>query len=166
MVEVEIVEIPPLSSSEESLLEMHSMLNIMNILMGELQLMDMMVGSSSCLTKALEESQSILDSFEDLKAAIAKARAYNDSRALILQGIEDALGRCEKLTPEERQSIQSSCSNIKSALNVLEIRAHEVVARSEHPGEWKDFEIEELRHNFVNFLAAVEKNSRGRYRII
>ena len=43
-VEVEITEIPPLSPGESSLLDMHTLLNVLNVLYGELSLLGLTLG--------------------------------------------------------------------------------------------------------------------------
>ena len=55
---------------------------------------------------------------------------------------------------------------MKSVFAILGVRARELVERVRAPGEWMDHDVEQLTENFTNVLAAIEKNSKGRYRIV
>jgi signal transduction histidine kinase len=57
-------------------------------------------------------------------------------------------------------------ANLGSVFAILEVRAHKILARAKHPERWEEMSIENLRHNFLEVFAAIERNSKGRYRII
>jgi signal transduction histidine kinase len=62
--------------------------------------------------------------------------------------------------------IEESLSNIKSVLNILEVRSHEILARFEEPDKWIAHKTGELKQNLADVFAAIEKNSKGRYFIV
>jgi signal transduction histidine kinase len=70
--------------------------------------------------------------------------------------------------PELRATaeLQESVANIQSVFKVLRVRTAEYLARFPQPDAWVAFDIAKLTDDFLNFFAAVEKNSKGRYRIV
>ncbi|MBW1687446.1 MAG: ATP-binding protein [Deltaproteobacteria bacterium] len=62
--------------------------------------------------------------------------------------------------------VRGSVSNLQSVFAVLDTRTRELLDRVHAPGKWTDHEIKQLTANFTNVLAAIEKNSKGRYRIV
>ncbi|MBI2496700.1 MAG: ATP-binding protein, partial [Opitutae bacterium] len=59
-----------------------------------------------------------------------------------------------------------SLANIHSVFRILEVRAEETLLHAREPGRWIDYGLDELRADFQAVFAAIEKNSKGRYRII
>jgi signal transduction histidine kinase len=54
----------------------------------------------------------------------------------------------------------------QSIFEVFEVRLRELVQRWEKPDEWLPFDIKQFRNDFREFFYSMEKNSRGRYKII
>jgi len=67
---------------------------------------------------------------------------------------------------EDGELFSESLENFESIFDILRIRARELVARSDRPDAWEEFSIPELSHNYMNVFRAIEKNSKGRYRIV
>jgi signal transduction histidine kinase len=75
----------------------------------------------------------------------------------VLESREDAID-----DPDVRDSV----NNLESVFAILDTRARELLDRVYAPGKWTDHGVEQLTANFTNVLAAIEKNSKGRYRIV
>ena len=56
--------------------------------------------------------------------------------------------------------------NLENILSILGIHAREILSRNHEPEKWIPFEVEELYHSLVRFLSALEKNSKGKFRIV
>lgn len=162
--EIEITEIPSLQPGEVSLVEMHSLLNVLNVLHGELTLIGLhLAGDPGLLRQGLAICDRVKASFTDPALALRFAASLAADRQAILDEIAAAAGRHP---PGADAELQESLANIHSVLHVLEVRAEETRARAGEPGRWLAYPIEALRADFLEVFAAIEKNSKGRYRII
>lgn len=165
MKEVEITEIPVLSDGQTSLLNMHSFLNMLNVLHGELQLIGLFLNDDpDLLHSALALSEGMRAELDNPAACLSNARALPEMAASIKQTIADALARYSE--ESGHPDMVESCENIHSVLRLIELRAAELLARAAAPGDWREMSIEEVRKDFHEVFSAIEKNSRGRYRII
>ena len=165
MHEIEITEIPPLKPNEQSLLAMHSLLNVLNVLRGELTLIGLTLAhDDGLLICGLASSDELIASLRDPAASFAAARQVDAHAAAIFTEIETALAA----HPEKRADaeIVESLANLESVFAILRVRARELLARAQHPDQWEEFSVDELRRNFYSAFSAFEKNSHGRFRII
>ncbi len=164
-VEVEIVDIPRLTAGQTSLLNMHSLLNVLNVLHGELTLLGYSLADDpELLRAALDLSEGIKADLVDPSAGLRHAAALPETRRAVERVIAVELER----RPERVRNpeVGESLANIRSVFNVLEVRAREILARAEAPEQWVAVPLDELRADFQEVFAALVKNSRGRYRII
>ncbi len=163
--EQEITAIPPLSPGETSLLNMHSVLNVLNILYGELTLLGLTLADDDWLLRpALELCERFRKDLTDPAASLRQAAALDQTLFTIERTIALELDR--QPGKADDPAVQDSLANIRSVYKVLEVRAREILARAAAPGKWVVMPIEDLRADFRSVFAAIEKNSRGRFRII
>jgi len=163
--EMEITEIPALSPGETSLLNLHSMLNVINVLHGELTLLGFSLADDpELLRPALSQCERFQADLIDPVASLKNAAALQEIIADIERNLALELDR----HPEKKgeAEVQDSLANLHSVFKVLEVRAREILARAKAPDEWVEMSIEDLRADFREIFAAIEKNSHGRYRII
>lgn len=162
--ELEITEIPALSETEASILDMHSLLNIMNILMGELQYLGLELNDLEIFAPSIEILDAIVESFKDRQSALAYVEDIQGVRERILTNLDQALHHYPQAAnlPEVKESVD----NINSVFDVVELRAAQLLARAQNPEAWQEIKIEQLTQNFYAVLKAIEKNSKGRYRIL
>jgi len=164
-VEVEVTEIPPLAAKEQSILEMHSLLNILNVLQGELMIIGLhLADDPDLLRDSLAVCKRVKDSFTDPVRALDFARRVKEEKELVLAEIAAAAVRHQALAGDAET--QESLDNIYSVFRMLEARAQETLTRAAEPDKWIESPLAELRANFAAVFAAIEKNSKGRYRII
>jgi signal transduction histidine kinase len=165
MVEVEITEIPALSPGESSLLDMHSLLNVLNVLYGELSLLGLTLGNDpELLRPALAICERFKADLGNPAASLRQAQAMPETVAAIQRVVAGELDR--QPARKEEPEVRDSLANLLSVFKVLDVRSREILARNRVPGEWVDLPIEDLRTDFREVFAAIEKNSRSRYRII
>jgi signal transduction histidine kinase len=163
--EQEIVEIPPLSPGQSSLLNMHSVLNVLNVLYGELTLLGYtLADDGNLLRPALALCERFQADLTDPSRSLQQAAGLGDTITAIERTIALELDR----RPDKRDdpALQDSLANIRSVFEILAVRARELLARSHSPLAWVDIPIADLRADLRGIFAAIEKNSRGRYRII
>ncbi len=162
--EVEITEPLELTREETALIDMHSVVNIMNVLLNELEYLEDVVGDAEQLQPALDAVQQVhlrLRGSADLEADLDRLLKCED-------GVMGAVHAALEAHPDAADDahVRDSVSNLQSVFAVLDTRARELLDRFRAPGRWTDHDVEQLTANFTNVLAAIEKNSKGRYRIV
>lgn len=163
--ETEITAIPPLSPGETSRLDMHSVLNLLNVLHGELTLLGLhLTDDPELLQPALARCQQFQNDLHDPAAALRQAESHAAMQALINREVAHALA-CHP-GHEADTEVQESRSNIAAVLQVFELRAQEILARAKAPQAWLIMSIDELQADFRQVFSTMEKHSRGRYRIM
>lgn len=163
--EQEIITIPPLDPGQTSLLDMHSVLNVLNVLYGELTVLGLTLADDDALFRpALELCERFQHDLTDSAASLRQAAAIGETIATMERVLVFQLDRHSDMKGDP--AVQDSLANIRTVFKVLEVRAREILARASAPGQWVTMPIEELRKDFVQVFAAIQKNSRGRFRII
>lgn len=163
MKEIEIQRNLNLNEDQTIALESHSFLNIMNILTMELMHLSILAGEEESLNPTIQNAFKIAEilnsseALEQIKGLDKEIERFNHTVARFftkhhkLKDIPDAL--------ESRE-------NIRSVQDILKVRIQELLARLKAPDAWVAHDIEALTNNFAHVFAAIEKNSKGRYRII
>lgn len=163
MDEIEITEIPPLSPGEQSIVDFHSIVNVVNVLNCELIALGLEVADDDCLFReGLAVCDGLVASFHDRALALRLATEVETMEDHVLDELDRKLAG--RPVPGER--IVETMGNIRSVFEILKVRARELLARAAAPERWDLFELERLRRDFVDMFAAIERNSRGRYRIL
>lgn len=162
--EIEITEIDSLLDSDKKLVDLHTVLNIVNVLFGELQLLSCEFPDPQLFTPSLDRCEYILEALYDSSKVVAMVESMAESEKLILDNVQIALA--QYTDKEEISEVQLSIANVRSVFEILEARIRELVNRWQSPNRWLEYEIEPLKQNFVDWLAAIAQNSKGRYRII
>lgn len=163
--EIEITDIPSLSPGETSLLNLHSILNVLNVLHGELVVLGLTLANDPDLLRpGLALCERIQADLVDPAASLRHATSLPTTIAAIEQIIARELDR----RPERKRDAEvvDSLANIRSVFQVFTVRAQEILARAQAPDRWVELPIDELRADFRAVFSAIEKNSHGRYHII
>lgn len=163
MKEIEIQGIPPLSPGEMSQVNLHSILNVLNVLMGQLMITGHEVADDERhFAQGLRAGEQILATLSDPNAAIKIASQMSALR-------ETVLGEFEAKVPahmlHDRETVHAR-ANLRSVFTILEVRAREILARAQRPDQMERLVAARLTENFHTFFAAIERNSHGRYRIV
>lgn len=148
---------------EKTLLDMHSVLNILNVLIFELMQIKDRVDAAPELDTLQEEIIEISDTLRDPNEAHQQV-AHVD--AFIKKFTETVVSTMKRTGTVDDPDNRESLKNIRSIFAILEVRAAEIVARHNSPDAWVNHNIEKLRKNFANVFTAIERNSKGEYRIV
>ncbi|MBI5381865.1 MAG: sensor histidine kinase [Opitutae bacterium] len=164
-IEVEIADLPPLPPGEAALLDMHSVLNALNVLQGELAIIGLSLAQNAdLLRESLTVCRTLANGLSNREKALRDAAELPSHRARVMAEILHTLaahpGR------QDDPEIIESLANLESVFAILTIRAHEVLSRARHPENWETLRIDNIRHSMFEAFAAIEKNSKGRYHII
>lgn len=163
--EREISSIPPLSPGQNSQLDLHSLLNLLNVLQGELFVLGChLANDGDLLRPALDRCERfrvhLADPAASLQDAAGLPQWQAEAEAQIAAALAAQPGR--PLTPDLTESL----ANIRSVFAIFAVRAQEILARAQSPLAWVEVSLADLRQDFLAVFAAIEKNSHGRYRIL
>jgi signal transduction histidine kinase len=161
---VEISELLDLTQEQTALIDMHSVVNIMNVLINELEYLQEVLREGEPLRRAVDEVRQInhsLRSSDDIGTELSNLLNCEGHVMKLVHAVLEAQPKAA-----DDPDVGSSVSNLKSVFAILDTRARELLARVQAPREWTDHDVEQLTTNFTNVLAAIEKNSKGRYRIV
>lgn len=164
MVEIEITHDLTLSTEQTSLLQMHSFLNVLSVLDGVVYLLGEKLTDDAGLESASAAITTVIDDLENAERALDHAREVDALEATVMGAIEATL----KANDGAAQSAEV-CELVavaRTVFEVIHVRVRELLARQQQPDEWLVHSIAQLDQNFRDFLAAVEQNARGRYRIV
>jgi signal transduction histidine kinase len=162
--EVEITDLPELTGEQAALIDMHSVVNIMNVLLNELEYLHEVLREGEKLQPALDAVQQIhlrLRTSDEIVADLGNLLKCEDR---VMEVVHAVLEACPDA--DDDPDVKDSVSNLQSVFAVLDTRARELLDRVHAPEKWTDHNIKQLTANFTNVLAAIEKNSKGRYRIV
>jgi hypothetical protein len=156
---------PVLDEHDKRITDLHSIVNILNVLVGELSLLCMSLD---------DDGAAPLIALEDEIAAIAKemqvSQQIEPALKRLRQSEESVISTVLELAqthqdPDFGQEVQDSLVNIKSVYRIVQKRCDELEARITNPDLWITISTEEFERQFREVFYAIEKNSKGRYRI-
>ena len=157
--EIELLAPPSLTAEQEILVDLHSVINLVTVLSGCLELLDGELGGALASARG---------AVEELVRGVQSSAAGGASPVL-----DAALA--DRLEADIRSAMAASGSSaeageiaatIFSVLEVFRVRAAELQARRGKLTEWKTFTTDGLTQSLDQVLAAIEQNARGRYRIV
>ena len=173
---MEITRKLDLSEQERTLVEMHSALNILNILTYELLNLADLVGSQEALLPSLSLVQEISSALSDRDKTLRQISHIQEKKNRILANVEEAAGPFRTppvsdsgdhgLPDSTEGKVEKSIENIDSLLTVLEVRAKEIISREGSSTAWKPHKVDVLKKNMHEIFNAFEQNSKWRYSIV
>lgn len=164
MKEVLIDSPPALDSDQERIADLHSLFNVLNVVTSSLAIVRLAAGEQAAkidaaraevegIVAALRENGSLPDLPDRLRAL--EKRIVGEVRSL-LPGMDEG---------EDKRDVAESLENLESIFSVLSVRVRELEIRAQDPDVWIETSAAEFRNLFEEVFYAIEKNSRGRYRI-
>lgn len=161
LVDVEINTPLELDESQLATIDLHSFLNIFNVIASELYFLseDLRLGDVLYPCRRLIETFAAdLQKPTGLRAALRSAPAVFAEFWRLLSA---ATGRL----PNQAR-VEKTTDNLRSILAVTEVRIAELESRLAHPDRWVAHDISTLVASYQQVLAAIAKNSKGRYQIV
>ncbi|MFP4156147.1 MAG: sensor histidine kinase [Opitutales bacterium] len=160
---MEITRPLQLSIEEETLVDMHSVLNVMNVITYELLSISPALGHSARIEALIDQNSRAASLLREPGQA---QTLVGEIDSFIAKFMHDLRGAAAAAGKEEDPNFLQSFANIESIFNILEIRAAEIEARLGDPMAWVRHDIHKLKKNFVNLFEAIKKNSKGGYSIV
>lgn len=156
---------PPLDSLPEdkvTFIDMHSVLNILNVLQLEILQAEERLGESEQLQDLQKQLWDLTDALGDRERGIALLSDHTVFSSRFLAGMDGLVAS----TDEDIPAMIAARENVAKILSILEIRAVEYLERSHEPARWKEHSINTLAQNYQQVFAAIEQNAKGAYRIV
>ena len=154
--------------TEEQLnkLDLHSVINIINVINTQLQLiqLDYHLADNPTL-------KSLISQTNKLGSAVRgsfKQVLTHENLQQYLESFWDGMCDLEDEEPHlaRNDKFLQMKQTFREIFEVMETRINELQNRWNKPNEWVAFDITEFEKDFHEFFHAVEKNSKGRYRIL
>lgn len=155
-----------IKANEEEIesLEMHSVVNIISVISSQLQLVQMESDYPELLDAPIDRAMTFADASHSKDRSVFNLESLHAFEDLVSRSLAEL---SEKQPVLKDDSKVSEYSNIlKSVFEVFEVRLMEIVQRWEHPDAWIPFSVDTFVDDFKEFFYAMEKNSKGRYKII
>ena len=153
-----------LTDAEQNMLDMHSFVNILSVVNSVCFLIEFDLNKDGFLKKNNEIIYSIkhlLDDKESLKNAL---KNIGNVKNKFFEALNSSLAQLSE--SDINEEVKEEIENLHSIFEMVETRALEMATRLKEGIKWQSFLIDELHENFNQFFNAVEKNAKGRYRII
>lgn len=161
--QVEITVIPTLGPGEQSIIDFHSVINVLNVLRNELMVIgDLLAGNIDLLKASLGACEAQLRMMSDHDASLRNATKVDDFEQLLV----DEITNHRTGAKPDPIAFAESMANLQSVLTILKLRAREILARTAAPDRWERFSTDDLNASLRQMFVAVAKNSKGRYRIL
>jgi signal transduction histidine kinase len=151
------------SIEEETLLDMHSVLNVLNIIVLELHTIAEEIQDSSELRHLHDRTAEAADHLRDPQHAEETVRHVDEFIRTLSSTLDTVI---DEAGASHQPAVIESRANLESIFTILRVRAREIVARHRDPDAWVEHDVDQLRGNFTSVLQAIERNSHGGYRIV
>lgn len=161
---IEITTSLNLKESENSLLDMHTFLNMLNVLIFQYSQIGSIIGEKSAIKPLIDFTLEIAEGLKD----VSKTKGYLSNFAEIRQKIQQSLEQIEADFPDRTSgtAFNKVTTTISSILDIMEIRSEEWLDRMEAPEQWESKDIQSLLNNFSKVFSAIEQNSNGQCCIV
>ncbi|MDF3130328.1 ATP-binding protein [Kiritimatiellaeota bacterium B1221] len=153
----------PFSLDQLSLLDMHSVLNVLNVVQYELLQMGEATDYPPEIDELCEKTGEVAEALTDHQVAMEHVKAIDTFANHILTTVK-ALQKTRGL--EENIFFINSIANLTGIFEVLRIRAMEIVTRADNPTAWHRHQIKQISGDFFQIFQAIERNSKGGYHIV
>ena len=161
---MEITKYLPLSSEEQSMLDMQSFYNVLSVVTSLCYLIEFDLGIEGVLNENTKLIHNLKDVLKSRFQLIKNLKNYPNLKSSFFEKFEKTLEKYpEALTNKD---IIEERENMYSVFEVIDKRVGEMNKRLQNDGGWKVFNVEEIEDSFIQFFKAVEKNAKGKYRII
>jgi signal transduction histidine kinase len=160
---MEITKPPMLSEDRVKEVDMHSFINLITVVDMQLHMLKMEYEAGSRLDEVIRMTEEMAGAIRRLDTSRLSDEWVEAYIRKVLQDVEAVENGGQGPSGKDHwQYLQ----NLQSIMSVFRVRFNELKEKLKQPQAWHTFDIEDFRNDFRHFFYAMEKNSRGRYRII
>ena len=149
-----------LQHEELAKVDMHSVLNIMNVLVGLFFRAGMSIGNDKYF-KAMADEVRMIISIIQTRPLI---KTYLENLSQFKDSINEILSSAKQEYPNKFDTELGL--EINAVIAILETRTNEWLDRADSPQKWCNYKVSDLKHNFDEIFEAVENYSKGRFHIV
>lgn len=162
MKEIEITKPLHLDPSQVVSLDTHSFLNILNVLNLELSELADECGIEHTLSSSIQRIHELAHDMSDPNVAYDRVAGLHQDISAINDQVQANITEAHRASAQTRETLD----NLDSIFDVLRKRISDLQTRVGDAMSWRAFKIAEVSEDFRKVFGAIEKNSKGRYRII
>ncbi len=155
-----------LADDQAHRVEFHSFVNVINIISGELQLIERLLGTRGLFVESLRSSQLLVDSFSKPALARRRAREIGRYHRTVVDELNRATKRAGFQDPALAGELDAMVVLLHNVLRIADIRVRELLARHEAPDKWDRVPIEQIREALVDMLDVIALRARNRFVIV
>jgi len=145
-------------------LEMHSVINVLSVIIGQLQVIQLTSDQPEVLESAIKITEEVIEDARKQKRETFSKRSFSHFREVILSALKKLKNNQPVLN--DKTTVDEYISIFKEIFDVAAVRVEELQNRWASPDRWEVFTADEFRKDFKKFFHAMEQNSKGSYRII
>lgn len=162
MKEIEITRPLQLDRSQVVALDTHSFLNILNVLNLELSELADQCGLEEELRSSIDRIYRLADDMSNPSLAYDRIAGLDQDIAAIEHRLDATISEDLAKDPATQETLE----NIASVFGILRKRVEDLQTRLDDSISWRALEITQVLDDFRKVFGAIEKNSKGRFRII
>lgn len=164
-VEIEITKQLQITDAESEKVKMHTIINIFNVMLGELVKIEDLLNQPDALDKVRDAIYEFSDRLTDPQQRSKYFRNIAQLEDLVINELK-YLQKPDLSPPNIRIELTAAIANLQNILSVLHLRVNEILQREVLGTEWQRQNIDLLKLNLNNFFGAVERNAAGKYHIV
>jgi len=153
-----------ITDSQLNELEMHSVINILSVISSQLHLIQFETDHPDLITPVINQTLEFADGAREMNQDIFNEQKIVAFKKELLNMLKE-LNRVQPVLNDD-SSVTEYLEIFKEVFQVFDKRAEEIFHRWNHPNRWESFPVNDFKKEFLDFFYTLEKNSRGRYRII
>lgn len=164
MKEIVLTRPPYMNRSEQRIADMHTVINILNIVIGELSLME--PGTPDLVERSGQLDADLHAIAREIKEGGHSAQLMSRIRKCEEEAISLAIRVLEgESAATRRAEIKETITNLKSVFSIFKERLDELELRLDDPDVWILIEPDAFRKKFEDVFTAIARNSKGSYEI-
>lgn len=166
MIEVEIQEELLLADDEQRAIELHSFVNLANVVHAELQIAELLLEDDTIFTEERGMCRALIDSYKETRDEVQHAERTQALvirlRERISEVVEEGIAR----KPAAATALTELRVFVLRVLTVIDVRILELLARVQAPGVWQHFTDTAIINQVRQIFDTMTLGSRGRYAVV
>lgn len=166
MTELEIQEELTLTDDQRRVIELHSFVNLANVIHAELQLAELLLEDDTVFTEERAMCRALIESYKDTRG---EARHADHAKTLVVtlrerisRVIEEGIVR----KPAAATALSELRVFVERVLTVIDVRILELLARLQAPGNWRSFTDRVILDQVRQIFDVMTLGARGRYSVV
>jgi len=153
-----------LTPGQISELEMHSFINLTNVIYAQLELLLPDGDKDPQVRAALEQTRELLAKMRSGSLDLSFRKDISEYKITVDSTVTSLAKKAD--TEEALAEIRDARSLLEQTFSILDTRLDELYKRIAFSDEWIQVSVDAFREEYETYFKTQEKNSRGRFRIV